>query len=134
MSKRPTTEGVVGEGRWLWPSFALPGVVWLIVLFLTPLYAILAVAMGTPDPIFGDTLPVWNPLRWNPATFGEVLNELFTGQLGVVFLRTLVYVAVATASEPPDRVPGRLLRRPSRGTLPRACSSCSSSPRSGSTI
>ena len=27
----------------------------------------------------------------------EVLGELFTGQLGVVFLRTLVYVAVATA-------------------------------------
>ena len=47
-----------------------PGVVWLMVLFLTPLYAILAVAMGTPDPIFGDTLPVWNPLQWDPRPSG----------------------------------------------------------------
>ena len=97
MSKQADERGVVGEGRWLWPSFALPGVVWLIVLFITPLYVIFAMAMGTTDPIFGDTLPVWNPLRWDYATFGEVLNELFTGQLGLVFLRTLVYVVVATA-------------------------------------
>src|SRR5215210_542779 len=97
VSKRADERGAVGEGRWLWPAFALPGVVWLIVLFLTPLYAILAMAMGTSDPIFGDTLPVWNPLQWNFATFGDVLKELFTGQLGIVFLRTIVYVAVATA-------------------------------------
>src|SRR5918998_3574988 len=94
VSKGDDERGVVGERRLLWPSFALPGVVWLLVLFITPLYAILAMAMGTTDPIFGDTLPVWNPLRWNYATFADVLNELFTGQLGVVFLRTLVYVAV----------------------------------------
>ena len=97
MSKQADERGVVGERRWLWPSFALPGVVWLIILFITPLYVIFAMAMGTTDPIFGDTLPVWNPLRWDYATFGEVLNELFTGQLGLVFLRTLVYVVVATA-------------------------------------
>jgi putrescine transport system permease protein len=96
VSRQAEHKGVVGERRLLWPSFALPGVVWLIVLFLTPLYAILAMSMGTTDPVFGDTLPVWNPLRWNTATFADVLNELFTGQLGVVFLRTLVYVAVAT--------------------------------------
>ena len=97
MSKRANERGAVGEGRWLWPSFALPGVVWLIILFVTPLYAILAKSMGTLDPIFGDTLPVWNPLQWNYGTFGDVLHQLFTDQLGVVFLRTLVYVFVATA-------------------------------------
>src|SRR5919199_881784 len=97
VSKVDDERGVVGQRRLLWPSFALPGVLWLIVLFVTPLYAILAMAMGTTDPIFGDTLPVWNPLHWNYASFGDVLTELFTGQLGVVFLRTLVYVVVATA-------------------------------------
>ena len=96
VSKRADEKGVVGERRWLWPSFALPGVLWLLVLFVTPLYAVLAMAMGVTDPIFGDSLPVWNPLRWDPSTFREVLGELFTSQLGVVFLRTLVYVAVAT--------------------------------------
>ncbi len=86
----------VGERRWLWPSLALPGVLWLVLLFLTPLYAVFAVAMGSPDPIFGGALPAWNPLAWNPGEFRTILGELFTGQLGIVFLRTLVYVAVAT--------------------------------------
>ena len=31
--------------RWLWPGFALPGVIWLIVLFLVPFYTVLAVAL-----------------------------------------------------------------------------------------
>ena len=97
MSKRADERGVVGERRWLWPSFALPGVLWLLVLFVTPLYAVLAMAMGVTDTIFGDSLPVWNPLFWDPSTFVEVLGQLFTGQLGVVFLRTLVYVVAATA-------------------------------------
>jgi ABC-type spermidine/putrescine transport system permease subunit I len=98
LSRRDAAEeGAVGESRWLWPSFALPGVLWLILLFLTPLYAVLAIAMGTQDPVFGDVLPVWNPLAWDPSTLIGVIHELFTGQLGVVFLRTIAYVAVATA-------------------------------------
>ncbi|MDQ3793599.1 MAG: ABC transporter permease, partial [Actinomycetota bacterium] len=86
----------VGEGRWLWPALAAPGVIWLVLLFLVPFYAVLAVAMGAPDPIFGGALPAWNPLAWDPGEFGTIIDELFTGQLGVVFLRTLFYVAVAT--------------------------------------
>ncbi len=69
---------------------------WLVLLFLTPLYAVFAVAMGAPDPIFGGALPAWNPLAWDPGEFGTILGELFTGQLGFVFLRTLIYVAIAT--------------------------------------
>ncbi len=80
----------------MWPSLALPGVLWLVLLFLTPLYAVFAVAMGAPDPIFGGALPAWNPLAWDPGEFGTILGELFTGQLGFVFLRTLIYVAIAT--------------------------------------
>ena len=37
--------------RWLWPAFALPGVVWLIILFLLPFYAVVGVAFGGIDPI-----------------------------------------------------------------------------------
>jgi ABC-type spermidine/putrescine transport system permease subunit I len=92
----PDEGRAVGEKRWLWPSLAAPGVVWLVLLFLVPLYAVLAVAMGTPDPIFGDALPAWNPLAWDPSEFGAIFGEIFAGQLGIVFLRTLVYVAVAT--------------------------------------
>ena len=37
--------------RWLWPAFALPGVVWLVLLFLVPFYAVIGVAFGSVDPI-----------------------------------------------------------------------------------
>jgi spermidine/putrescine transport system permease protein len=87
----------VGERRWLWPAFAAPGVLWLLALFLVPFYAVLAVAMGRLDPIFQRAQPVWNPLQWNPAAFGDVFESLFGGPLGRTAVRTLVYVAIASA-------------------------------------
>jgi ABC-type spermidine/putrescine transport system permease subunit I len=53
--------------------------------------------MGRLDPIFVTAQPVWNPLRWDPSVFGEIVGELFGGQLGIVFLRTIGFVAVAGA-------------------------------------
>ncbi|MGH2677532.1 MAG: ABC transporter permease, partial [Actinomycetota bacterium] len=47
------------------------------------------------DPLFLSAEPVWNPLDWNGSVFGEVFAELFGGQLGVVFLRTVSFVALA---------------------------------------
>ena len=82
--------------RWVWPAFAAPGLIWLILLFLVPFYAILAIAMGRLDPIFNQSEPVWNPLQWDPGIFGEVINNIFSGQLGVIFLRTVIYVGVAS--------------------------------------
>jgi putrescine transport system permease protein len=74
----------------------VPGVVWLVLLFLTPFYAILAVAMGRLDPIFNQAEPVWNPLEWDPSAFSGVFEDVFSGQLGKIFLRTLAYVGVAS--------------------------------------
>ncbi len=89
------TGGTVGERRWLWPAFAGPGVLWLILLFLTPFYAILAVAMGRLDPLFLSAEPVWNPLQWDPAVFGDLFAQIFAGFLGKVFLRTIAFVVIA---------------------------------------
>ena len=86
----------VGQARWTWPAFAAPGLIWLVLLFLVPFYAVLAVAMGSIDPIFLKPLPEWNPLRWDVTAFGEVLGDLFGGQLGVIALRTVVYVVIAS--------------------------------------
>ncbi len=84
--------------RFLWPSFALPGALWLVLLFLVPTYAVLAVAFGTVDPIFSNPEPVWNPLHWQFATMRDVLRQLRPGQpFWTVFVRTFVYVAVALA-------------------------------------
>ena len=87
----------VGEKRWLWPAFAAPGILWLALLFLTPFYAVVAVAMGHLDPIFTTAEPEWNPLHWDPTSFGQVFDSLTTGELGVIFARTFLYVLVAAA-------------------------------------
>jgi putrescine transport system permease protein len=86
----------VGQKRWIWPAFAIPGVVWLSLLFLVPFYAIFAIAMGRIDPILSRPVPEWNPFYWDPTVFADVLASLFGGQLGVVALRTVGYVFVAS--------------------------------------
>lgn len=81
--------------RALWPGLALPGVAWLVVFFLVPFYAVLAVAFGRLDPIFGNAVPVWNPVEWDTTVFGDVLDRVLGGELGEVYLRTFAYVGVA---------------------------------------
>jgi len=82
--------------RWLWPSLSAPGVIWLVVLFLVPFYAVLGVALGTIDPILFQPIPVWNPLEWNVGWLQEVLQRLAPGGIWFdVGIRTLVYVAVS---------------------------------------
>jgi putrescine transport system permease protein len=96
MAAKDEGTGVVGEKRWLWPAFSGPGVLWLVLLFLTPFYAILAVAMGYLDPLFNQAQPIWNPIQWDPTAFGDVIGDLFSGQLTEIFVRTLVYVGSAS--------------------------------------
>ena len=44
---------------------ALPGMAWLALFFLAPLYVVLAVVFGGVDPVFRTVIPVWNPLQWS---------------------------------------------------------------------
>jgi ABC-type spermidine/putrescine transport system permease subunit I len=84
--------------KWLWPAFAIPGVVWLVLLFLTPFYAVVGVAFGGVDPIFQNPVPAWNPLQWDGATFFETLSGFMPGETyWAIFLRTAEYVATALA-------------------------------------
>jgi putrescine transport system permease protein len=84
--------------RFFWPAFALPGAAWLVLLFLVPTYAVLAVAFGTVDPIFSNPVPVWNPLHWQSGTMHDVLRQLRPGKpFWTVFVRTFAYVAIALA-------------------------------------
>jgi len=84
--------------RWFWPSFALPGAAWLVLLFLVPTYAVLAVAFGTVDPIFNNPVPVWDPLHWQFSTMRGVLDDLRPGHVfWIVFVRTFVYVGISLA-------------------------------------
>ncbi len=82
--------------KWLWPVFAIPGVVWLILLFLVPFYAVIGVAFGGVDPIFYNPIPSWNPLDWQFDSVRDTLIGFLPGnQYWAVFLRTTVYVALA---------------------------------------
>jgi ABC-type spermidine/putrescine transport system permease subunit I len=85
--------------RGFWPSFAAPATAWLLALFVVPFYVILCVAFGKLDPIFLTPKPVFDPLQWQFGGFTDVLHQLFTsGSIyQSAFLRTLAYVAVATA-------------------------------------
>ena len=68
--------------RWFWPSFAFPGAIWLVLFFLVPTYAVVAVAFGTVDPIFQQPVPIWNPLHWQFGGMRSVLSGLLFGTLG----------------------------------------------------
>ena len=85
--------------KWLWPTLALPGSLWMLVLFALPFYAVLAVAAGRTDVLFGQPIPIWNPLRWSGSSFAYVLGQ-FGGRSGVFFtptMHTLAYTLIATA-------------------------------------
>jgi ABC-type spermidine/putrescine transport system permease subunit I len=84
--------------RWLWPTFAAPGVIWLILLFLVPFYAVIGVAFGSVDPILGFAVPAWNPADWNTGWVTQVLGELAPGGIyWDVAVRTIEYVVISLA-------------------------------------
>ncbi len=84
--------------RLLWPALASPGIVWLLLFVVAPLYVVLAIVFGYVDPIFRTPIPVWNPLQWNPAQFNYVLTHIVgpNGVYGPALLRTLVFVVIAS--------------------------------------
>jgi ABC-type spermidine/putrescine transport system permease subunit I len=82
------------DGR-VWAGFALPGTAWLVLLFLVPAYAILAVAFGSIDPILRTAQPAWNPAEWQFATMRDVVERVFTGDLAHVFVRTGLFALAA---------------------------------------
>jgi len=102
-ARRRRRTGRAGGGvwypRWFWPAFALPGVLWLAVLFVLPLYTVLSIAFGTIDPLFRNPLPTWNPVQWDTTAVRTVLERTFgdDAYLGPAFLRTFVYVLCASA-------------------------------------
>jgi ABC-type spermidine/putrescine transport system permease subunit I len=85
--------------RWLYVGLALPGAIWLIVLFIVPFYAMLAVAGGQINAFFQTAVPVWNPLNWSSANLNTVWQDIFGhgGFIGGPAFRTLMYTLIATA-------------------------------------
>ena len=78
-------------------ALAVPGVLWLLLLFIVPFYAVLAIAMGKLDRLFEVPVAVWNPFEWSSSNVINVWRDLFgsTSFAGPILLRTILYVAIA---------------------------------------
>ena len=85
--------------RLLWPALALPGMVWIALLFVLPLYVVLAIVFGRIDPVFRTAVPVWSPLDWDFSQFTFVLERIVGegGYFGPALVRTAVYVLIASS-------------------------------------
>ena len=84
--------------RLFWVVLALPGILWLVFLFVVPLYAMLAIAGGKLNLIFEQPVAVWNPLQWNSANLVKAWHDVAGAGAfdGPIVIRTIVYVAMAS--------------------------------------
>jgi spermidine/putrescine transport system permease protein len=94
----PKTRSEISYGRWYWPSFTFPGILWLAVLFILPFYVVLSVAFGAVDPLFRLPLPVYQPWWWSLDTFQTTFEKFTSGSHIYLdpLVRTLAYVAIAS--------------------------------------
>src|SRR5512135_539646 len=78
-------------------ALAAPGVLWLLLLFIVPFYAVLAIAMGKLDRLYESPVAVWNPFAWSSSNVIDVYHDIIgeTSFAGPIVLRTILYVAIA---------------------------------------
>ena len=79
-------------------ALAAPGIIWLVLLFIVPFYAVLAIAMGKLDQLFESPVAVWNPFAWSSENVIDVSRDLVGSAAfaGPIVVRTVVYVAIAS--------------------------------------
>ncbi len=99
---RPGRRGGADSGRQsraFWIALALPGILWLAVLFIVPFYAVLSIGEGKLNKLFASPVAVYNPLHWSSANLVNVWHDIFGADsfAGPIVLRTIVYVAIASA-------------------------------------
>ena len=81
-----------------WIVLAAPAIIWLVLLFIVPFYAVLAIAMGKLDQLFESPVAVWNPFAWSSENVINVSRDLVGSAAfaGPIAVRTVVYVAIAS--------------------------------------
>ncbi len=84
--------------RWFWVLLAAPGMIWLVVLFVVPFYAMLAIGEGKLDRQTESPVAVYLPWHWSSANLSNVWHDLFGSGafVGAIAWRTIWYVAVAS--------------------------------------
>ena len=81
-----------------WIALAAPGMIWLVILFIVPFYAVLAIAMGKLDQLFESPVAVWNPAQWSSSNVIDVARDLVGSAsfAGPIVIRTVLYVAIGS--------------------------------------
>src|SRR5271168_3616028 len=81
-----------------WIALAAPGIIWLVLLFIVPFYAVLAIAMGKLNELYESPVAVWNPFAWSSENLINVWHDLFGSSAfaGPIVVRTIIYVAAAS--------------------------------------
>ena len=82
-----------------WIALALPGMLWLAVLFIVPFYAVLSIGEGKLNKLFDVAGRGLQPAALELGQPGQRLARHFRGRsfVGPIVLRTIVYVAIASA-------------------------------------
>jgi ABC-type spermidine/putrescine transport system permease subunit I len=88
------------QSKAFWILLAAPGILWLAILFIVPFYAVLSIGEGKLNRLFESPVAVYNPLHWSSANLSNVWHDLFGADsfAGPIVVRTIVYVAVASAA------------------------------------
>src|SRR3984893_14178186 len=96
-TKRPARAKAPARAKLFWIALAAPGILWLVLLFVVPFYAVLAIAMGQLNRLFESPIAVWNPFAWSSSNVINVWHDLFgaTSFAGPIVVRTILYVAIA---------------------------------------
>src|ERR1700722_18204772 len=63
--------------KWFWVLIAAPGMIWLLILFVIPFYAVLAIGEGKLNVKTEAPVAVYNPLSWSSANLSNVMHDLF---------------------------------------------------------
>ena len=82
----------------LWPALAAPGIIWLLVCFIAPLYVVLCIVFGEQDPDFPHLDPGVEPAAVEPRAV-QLRAHPHRGRDGVygpALIRTALYIVVAS--------------------------------------
>jgi ABC-type spermidine/putrescine transport system permease subunit I len=93
--KRPEDQQ---QSKAFWIALAAPGIIWLILLFIVPFYAVLGIAEGQLNRLTESPIAQYNPLHWSSSNVINVWHDLFGAAAfaGPIAVRTIVYVAIAS--------------------------------------
>jgi len=86
------------QSKAFWIALAAPGILWLILLFIVPFYAVLGIAEGQLNELTESPIAQYNPLHWSSSNVINVWHDLIgaTAFAAPIAVRTIVYTVVAS--------------------------------------